>query len=300
MARDPRQPKASSKQRPAVYYADPAHPGRSRHRECFRQPRINPKRAGYQLTDGPCWVCEHAKSDYTLYVGHVQQTEHLELIATSLEQVSDAGFALAKEVRCRSFLGRMERKIMEAELPAMVSAFRQAWQQAEKQSADPDGTVARIQWPGDDPGARKMQEVAFRAFSTGLLYAVIGIKGSRGVLSPLDPRYYLARGNPTQPSFVDSSAIEQVSGCLGYIARHIRRKVQQRRDELQANRGQDASECLRLLAQLYGASPLRLAETALAFLEPSRQLSDAVQARAETMANNIYQRSHQQKPLPGE
>src|SRR5262245_31523259 len=67
MSRQARQPKGPGKEpRPSVFYANPQQRERSRHLQCWRQAGIDPKKSGYQPTNGPCWVCEEALNSHSL------------------------------------------------------------------------------------------------------------------------------------------------------------------------------------------------------------------------------------------
>lgn len=277
-----RQPSSPAKPRRSIFYADPDYPGRSRHEECFKRDhprqRLNLKAKNYQRTDGPCWICTRATQDRTIWLALRSMLDGLEGAAAAVERASDQGFLLAKEVRCGCFAGSIERGALEATIPDLVRAFREAWEQAATAAAYPGGNR--------DP------------LFTTTAYGVLGLGYVDGRLNERDPRRYLSRLDPTRAAVVHATDIEQVSGRLGNISRLIRRISSERWAEVCANRGTDEDEPLRVIAETHGGSPKRIAKTALTFLKPSG-IPTKIQSQAAAIANKMGQRKFTGKPLPG-
>ena len=278
----PRQHDGPPKPRKQLFYADPEHPGRSRHDGCFApvKPgrRLNPKKAGYPRTEGPCWVCQRGTEDRTLWLWFFSMLDQLEMVPPALDAVSEAGFALAKDLRCGVLTGSIEREKLESNAAELVGAFRKAWQEGARAAAYPGGQRDFLQ--------------------VGIAYGLIGLGYVDGRLNERDPRRYLAHPDPTRRPLVNAADIEQVAGRLGYIARVVRRSVKEQREILRTPRGRDENEPLRALVAAYGASPVRLAESAVSFLATPRFSEDRLRYQANLVAGTLRKRKHQSKPLP--
>lgn len=279
MPREPRQPiKSKEPKRPREIpcYADPERPGKSRHRTCFPK-GISPRGPNYKPTAGPCWVCERATQERTIYLSILSMLDSWELVASALEHVSDQGFALAKELRCGFFPGYTKRATLEGALPALVAAFREAWERAAQAAAY--------------PGGRRAPKLVAGA------YGLLGILPTAGGLDEKDPRRYLAQLDPTRSPIVNAADIDLVSGRLGNIVRLIRGRSSELWAKVLANHGEDADETIRAVAARHGGSLPQMARSALLFLEQPGRPDPTVAKTASNIADNL--RHRRAKPLPG-
>lgn len=278
-----RQHDGPPKPRKEVFYADPEHLGQSRHDGCFgpdtQGRRLNPRKAGYPRTEGPCWVCLAGIQDRTNWLAFSATLDRLDTVPPALDAVSEAGFALAKDLRCGVLTGSIEREKLESNAAELVGAFRKAWQEGAQAAAYPGGQRDPLQ--------------------VGIAYGLIGLGYVDGRLNERDPRRYLAHSDPTRRPLVNAADIEHVAGRLGYIARAVRRSIEEQREILRTRRGKDANEPLRALVATHGASPQRLAESAVSFLAAPDQSEEIVRSQAGLIAGTLRLRKHHGKPLPG-
>jgi hypothetical protein len=111
------------------------------------------------------------------------------------------------------------------------------------------------------------------------------------------------------PAAVDAVRLIGVLGRLGYIAQMIEAEVKRLRAAMKANRGPDCDESLRRLIETYGASPQRLAETALEFLEPKPKCIEtneetehvrlhSLRTRSRSLAAKLRQRLSRKNKAP--
>lgn len=275
--RGPPEHRKQRKPRQIAYYADPEQPGKSRHRMCFPK-GINPRPPKYQSTEGPCWVCESATQERTIYLTVRSMLDSLELVASALQHVSEQGFILAKELRCSFFSGYTDREKLQDILPDLVAAFREAWERAAQASAYPGGRR--------DPGL------------VTAAYSLLRLGYVDGRLHERDPRRYLAQLDPTKAPVVNAADIELVSGRLGNILRLIRRESSEVWVKVQANHGADEDEAIRATAAKHGGSLPQMARSALLYLEPSGLLDRTAAKTASNIADNL--RHRKAKPLPGD
>lgn len=227
--------------RAAEFFEDPQHRGRSRHLNCWKQAGINPKKAGYLRTDGPCWICDYVAGNAAAFQTVTWILAVAREIITSLMDVSDRGFALVNAVRCATGKGTVQRVDLERELGGMLKEFRAARLKA-----------SSLAFLGPLPeDQRWMQHVVY--------LTVLGADAS-GQLNPdLDPRLFVVQ-DPTAPSEIRMEDLADQAGKLAYIARHMRDGAAQFEAKVLKNRGSDSIDSVVRAMSQVGASPLEVAK----------------------------------------
>ena len=261
---------AHKARRKRVYYADPAYPQKSRCRDCF--PLVaRGKLSSHDVTKGPCWLCTLAAQERTIYLTLEQMADDLTAVAASLELLSQEGFQLAIHLSAGTGgTGTLERDMFESFNREDVASFRKSWADARR----------AVESFGIPNGKR----------ATAYGHIVLGVIG----LPPqtiADPRVVLSDAEPTSAPVVDAFQLLRIAGQLAYAVRHITAEVPKLRAALVSNHGLDCDEPLRMLRQAFGASQLRLIESALAYLKPNGQLDERDLEDARIISNRLRQRS---------
>lgn len=204
MKRQARASRATNQPTPNVYYEDPAHPGTSRHVECFRKAGINPTKAGYQRTKGPCSVC--SKVALQVHDLRFQQAmvEWIAEIGETLEKTGELGFELAKGIRRRTGTGVIESFTLAQAFPNLLAQFQRAWNCALKAASTKRSLSADCQVPA------------------ATIYVLT---------SAPDPRIHLVI-DPTNTGLVFCASLESTSGFLLHCADRIAHLVLRHRAAL--------------------------------------------------------------------
>ncbi len=225
----------------AEFFEDPQHPERSRHLNCWKQAGINPKKAGYARTGGPCWTCEYVAGHDSVFYSVAWILAVAREIGNALVDASDRGFALEKAVRCATRKGTVQRADLERELGGMLKEFRDARLKA-----------ASIAFLVPLPeGQRWMQQIVY--------LTIFGTDANRQLNPELDPRRFVVQ-DPTAPSEIRMEDLADQAGKLGNLARRMLNSTAQLEDNVLKNRGSEAIDnVVRAMSQV-DASPLEVAK----------------------------------------
>lgn len=254
MKRQARAPRATYQPTPDVYYEDPAHPGTSRHVECFRKAGINPTKAGYQRTQGPCSVCEAVALQVHELRFQQAVVDWIAEIGEALETAGERGFDLAKGIRRRTGTGVIEWFTLAQALPNPLAQFRQAWDCALKAATSKRSLGAACKVPAST------------------IYVLT---------SAPDPRPHLAI-DPTNTGLVFCASLESTSGFLLHCADRIAHLVLRHRAALSKVHGTDPDGlAVRGIAD-FKASPKALSTVVETYLSPHPTPNQAEIKRAKS------------------
>lgn len=265
--------RAARSPRAPIFYAEPDKPGKSRHQQCFRRAGVDPKRAKYKLTEGPCWICDGIGWQYVIYTA-VQQIGAMDrAMAALLKEAGTAGFVLAEEVRSAVPVGVIARTRLEQDFPKSLQIFRSAFQRAHE-AAQPSGENphgwSHFIVENPVPTAKPQRKTR--------------------------PPYMLNVGpilkrDPSQLRTVHIEQIHSAAGWLTYAARAIVEAADHGDEQLTKNKGKDADDLAIWLAQKMKASPSCLTEVIARHLSSDGKLTETARRRANAMSGRYRKRA---------
>lgn len=248
--------KPNPRARRAAFYQDPERPGQARHYQCLTRAGVNPVRLGYLASEGPCWVCETIAEEHRRYQDLLVSIEKKFALADALLRLSDACFALAKDVRCATGMGRVERWVIESEAHAEVlSFFRAALADARSRAHQSCETV--VVW--------------YRA----------EMPPESGTF--ISPARFLV-SDPTQRAFVSIMEVEARAGSLAVLSRGFSEDAKSQAARAQVALGKDPDDLALILASQLKASLQALAEVIISFARPLGRLTEEDRRKAEALA----------------
>lgn len=187
--RRPRHPNGRTVRSKPAFFLDLDHPGRARHRACFRKAGIDPIAAGYPPGGTICWMCELIARAYLGANGRRVRLLAVQRVGPFLLRAGQCAFKLARIIRSATGSGVVNRSDLEVQVKAALRSHRNAWEEAKQE----DGKLEYLD------------------------YASLYI----GRDTADDPGRWLAT-DPTQAVIVCVAQLEQCAGRLVYLSRLIR------------------------------------------------------------------------------